>query len=169
MKAPRKVSPKRWASVRMFATDVDGTLTDGGLSFDEAGVERKVFHVRDGFGLVMLREAGIPIAWISGRASTVTTARARELKMPHVIQPVQDKESVLRQLAGKLGMKLEEVCYIGDDTNDLGAFSVAGIACAPADAHPDVLAAADHVCKLPGGRGAVREVCDLIIRHRPKP
>jgi 3-deoxy-D-manno-octulosonate 8-phosphate phosphatase (KDO 8-P phosphatase) len=157
----------RWSRVRLLVCDVDGTMTDGGLAFDSEGRETKVFHVRDGYGLVLLRAAGIPVAWISGRDSAVTTLRARELKIPHLIQPESDKAAALRRLTAQLGVELAEVCYVGDDTNDLGAMALSGISCAPADSHPDVLAAVHHVTTAPGGRGAVRELCDLIVSNRP--
>lgn len=159
----------RWASVRLLATDVDGTLTDGGLSFDADGKESKRFHVRDGYGLVMLQAAGIPVVWISGRASEVTRIRAAELRTAHLLQPVSDKVAALTGLIARLGLQPSEICYIGDDTNDLGALEFCGLACAPADAHPKVLAAAQHITRDRGGQGAVRELCDRILAARGHP
>lgn len=158
--------PRRWAAVKLLATDVDGTLTDGSLHFDAAGTESKTFHVRDGYGIVQLHPAGVHVAWISGRASEVTALRARELRVRHLLQPVHDKAAALTALCTQLGIQLSEVAYIGDDTNDLGAFAIAGIPCAPSDAHPEVFPAVRHVTAAPGGRGAVRELCDLILAHR---
>jgi 3-deoxy-D-manno-octulosonate 8-phosphate phosphatase (KDO 8-P phosphatase) len=160
--------PARWAAIRLFAMDVDGTLTDGSIEYDAAGLETKRFHVRDGYGIVLLREAGIPVAWISGRKSEVTSIRASELRIPHLIQPESDKAAALRRLVESLVIPLSSVCYIGDDTNDLGILALAGISCAPADAHPEVLRIASHVTRASGGRGAVREICDLILAHAPK-
>ena len=163
---PAPLAPD-WGSVRLFAMDVDGTLTDGGLHFNEQGAESKAFHVRDGYGIVQLRRTQCVVAWISGRMSLVTALRARELKVPHLIQPEDDKAAALNRLAAKLQIPLSQVAYIGDDTNDLGALRVAGIPCAPADAHPDVLAVCRHVTRATGGRGAVREICDLILSAQP--
>lgn len=158
--------PKRWAAIRLLATDVDGVMTDGAISISSDGRETKAFHVRDGWGLLALRRAGLHVAWISGRRSEVTELRGRELGIPHLYQGTEDKGSVLRRLLDRTGVDPAHVCYCGDDTNDLGALSLAGIAATVADAHPEVLRIAHHVTAAPGGRGAVRELCDLILAHR---
>jgi 3-deoxy-D-manno-octulosonate 8-phosphate phosphatase (KDO 8-P phosphatase) len=173
MKAKPRISPARWARVRLFAMDVDGILTDGGVYVGSDGTELKRFYIPDGLGLGLLRDAGLPLAWISGRASGATTRRAAELKIPHVIQDRRDKLAALTELAGQLGFTLEQCVYMGDDIIDAPALAAAGIGvCVPHGAAA-ARAAAAHVTRHAGGNGAVREVCDLLLSARrnlrPKP
>jgi len=158
----------RWARVRLFAMDVDGVLTDGTVHISSDGSEAKAFSILDGHGLRRLAREGVAVAWISGRASGATTARARELGIPHVIQGPVDKLASLRELAGRLGLGAKECAYMGDDEIDAGAMRWAGIAVAPPGAMPVALAAAHLVTRRPGGHGAVREVCELLLAARAK-
>ena len=155
---------QRAASIRLLVLDVDGVLTDGRLYFGAQGEALKAFHVRDGAGLVLLRQAGIEIAIISGRQSAAVDARMKELGIVHVRQGVNDKRAMLRQLTNELHVN-DGICCVGDDTPDLAMFSLAHFAVAVADAHPQVKAAAHYVTQLNGGQGAVREVCDLLLQH----
>jgi 3-deoxy-D-manno-octulosonate 8-phosphate phosphatase (KDO 8-P phosphatase) len=157
------IPAKTWASIRLFAMDVDGVLTDGTVRISSDGSEAKNFSILDGMGLVRLRQAGVAVAWISGRASGATTARATELKIPHVIQGRTDKLAALQELAAQLGLTAAQCVYMGDDDIDAPAITWAGIGVAPADAMPVALAAAALVPSRPAGRGAVREVCELIL------
>jgi 3-deoxy-D-manno-octulosonate 8-phosphate phosphatase (KDO 8-P phosphatase) len=157
-------SQQRAAAIRLLVLDVDGVLTDGRLYFDAQGEALKVFHVRDGAGLVQLRNVGIELAIISGRSSEATTVRMKELGVHHVHQGVKDKGVVLQQLKQRLHLNDDAICCVGDDTPDLPMFALARLAVAVADAHPMVRAAAHHVTQLKGGEGAVREVCDLILQ-----
>ncbi len=152
--------------VRLLVLDVDGVLTDGRLYYGAKGEQLKVFHVRDGHGIKQVTAAGIDVAIISGRKSTAVTRRARELGIRSVTQGVTDKLAVLEKLAKARGLTFEHCACIGDDTPDAPVIAAAGVGIAVADAHHDALAAADLVTTLPGGRGAVREVCDWLIAAR---
>ena len=157
-----------WSRIRLLALDVDGVLTDGTVQISSDGSEAKAFSILDGHGLRKLARAGIATAWISGRSSPATTARARELGIPHVIQGPVEKLESLRGIAARLGLGAEECAYMGDDEIDVAAMRWAGIAIAPPAAMPVALAAADVVTQRPGGHGAVREVCDLLLASRER-
>lgn len=152
--------------VRLLVLDVDGVLTDGRIHMTERGEETKVFHVRDGSGLVALRGAGVDVAIISGRNSPAVDRRAGELGIRHVRQGAGDKGAALDVLLRELGVGDAEVGCVGDDTPDVPLFRRAGLAIAVADAHPSAKAAAHWVTTLAGGQGAVREVCDLLLATR---
>lgn len=155
-----------WASVRLFAMDVDGVLTDGTIAVGSDGVETKFFNVLDGMGLARLRQAGVTLAWISGRQSGATAVRAAELKIPHLIQGRTDKLAALQELAAQLGLTAAQVCYMGDDDIDAPAIAWAGVGVAPSVAMPAARRAARFVPRLAAGRGAVREVCEQILSAR---
>jgi 3-deoxy-D-manno-octulosonate 8-phosphate phosphatase (KDO 8-P phosphatase) len=146
--------------------DVDGVLTDGSVYVSSDGSETKQFSVLDGLGLARLRDAGVALAWISGRVSGATTRRAEELKIPHLVQGRTDKLAALMELAAQLGISAEHVVYMGDDDIDAAALAWAGIGIAPPAALPAALAAADSITGRTAGAGAVREVCDFILQQR---
>lgn len=150
--------------IKLLAMDVDGVLTDGMIGFDSEGREIKFFHVRDGMGICALMEKGVKVAFISGRFSEVTAHRARDLGVTLVFQGVRDKLGRLVELALELGVTREEVAYIGDDVNDIPCIEWAGFGVAVADAPAEVRNAASYVTLTRGGHGAVREVCDLILK-----
>lgn len=152
--------------VRMIAMDVDGVLTDGRLHLTAGGDEMKSFHVTDGLGIVLARKAGIAIVFITGRSSPAVARRARELGVEELHQDVTDKAQILEEAMRRHGVEKRECAYIGDDVNDLPAFSVAGLRVAVANAHPYVRKAADFVTETAGGQGAVREVIDHILRKK---
>ncbi|MDH5254978.1 MAG: HAD-IIIA family hydrolase [Gammaproteobacteria bacterium] len=154
------------ASVRLLVLDVDGVLTDGRLLYDADGRESKSFHVRDGYGIQQLMAAGVTVAVISGRRSPAAAARLAELRVPHVFLGRNDKHEVFEQLLTQLGVPASQVACVGDDVTDLGIMGLAGLGITVADAHPEVLRAADWVTAAGGGRGAVREVCDLLLASR---
>lgn len=158
-----EVTTARWAAIKLFAMDVDGVLTDGGLTFDENGSLLQTFHVRDGFGLVAARRAGLKIAWISGRPSAVAEKRFAELGLDFCILACGDKADAVRDLQQQHGFSREECCFIGDDLPDLPAFAMCGLSIAVADAVPEVMRRADYVTRACGGHGAVREVAELIL------
>ena len=160
------ISKKRWAAIRLFAMDVDGVLTDGTVQISSAGTESKSFSILDGLGLVRLRDAGLALAWISGRQSGATAVRAGELKIPHVIQGRSDKLCALQELAAQLGFTAEQCAYMGDDDIDAPALRWAGIGIAPPGAMPAALAAAGYVTTRAAGHGAVREICDHLLAAR---
>jgi len=160
------ITRKRWAAIRLFAMDVDGVLTDGTVAISSDGTETKNFSILDGMGIVRLHKAGVAVAWISGRASGATTARATELRVPHVIQGRTDKLMALQELASQLGLAAAQVCYMGDDDIDAPAVAWAGIGVAPSGSMPAALKAADWVPARAAGHGAVREVCEHILAGR---
>jgi 3-deoxy-D-manno-octulosonate 8-phosphate phosphatase (KDO 8-P phosphatase) len=157
-----KASQADWARIELLAMDVDGVLTDGRVCISSDGTESKQFSILDGLGQVRLMRAGVHVAWISGRASGSTTARANELKIPYVIQGRVDKLTALQELATKLGYSREQCAYMGDDIIDVTAIAWAGVGVAVPDAMPVALDAASYVTSRAGGFGAVREVCEQI-------
>jgi 3-deoxy-D-manno-octulosonate 8-phosphate phosphatase (KDO 8-P phosphatase) len=156
------------AKIQLLVLDVDGVLTDGSLYFGARGESLKVFNVRDGHGIKLLMGQGVQIAMFSGRRSAAVTARVRELKVRHVVQGCADKLQALRDLCARLGLDPLACACIVDDTPDLPLMSAVGFAAAVADAHPLVLRAAHWVAKAAGGRGAVRELCDALLRARAR-
>jgi 3-deoxy-D-manno-octulosonate 8-phosphate phosphatase (KDO 8-P phosphatase) len=154
------------AQARLLVMDVDGVLTDGTIGYSSDGAEQRRFHVADGVGIVALRQIGITVAWISGRANTMVERRAAELGVYHVLQNVREKGGALQRLAGELSLESSQIAYIADDWNDLPAFEVAGTRIAVADAAAEVKAGADYVTERSGGQGAVREVCEAILEAR---
>jgi len=158
----------RWAAVRALVTDVDGVLTDGGLYYAENGDELKRFDVRDGQGLVLLREAGLLTAIVTRKQTTIVTRRARDLGITEVHQNVTDKAAALTDLCARHRLSPAAVCYVGDDVGDLPAMHLVGFPIAVADAVKDVRRAAAYVTRAGGGRGAIRELCDLILAARPR-
>ena len=154
------------AEVSLVVLDVDGVLTDGRLWYGPDGESLKVFDVRDGHGIKNLIAAGIGVAVISGRRSGAVTARMRELGVSDVAQGVADKARALAELLKRNAIEAKRVACLVDDTPDLGLMKVVGLPAAVADAHPEVLAAAGHVTRAAGGRGAVREFCDWLIAAR---
>lgn len=155
------------AAVKLLILDVDGVLTDGRIYLQQdaqgAVQEMKVFHARDGHGIKLLQKAGVDIAVISGRKSPLVTARMNALGVTQVFQGCRDKEIVFDQLLAEINLQPEQCAYVGDDTIDLCVMNKVALPCAVQDAHPDVLAAAKYITERPGGLGAVREVCDLIL------
>lgn len=149
--------------VRLAIFDVDGVLTDGRLILGDDGTEHKAFHVRDGLGLVLMREAGLKVAIISARQSRVTAERMAALGIEYVYQGSQDKAQTYSALLDELDLPAADTAYVGDDLVDLPVLNRAGLAVAVADAHPLVRERADFVTAAAGGRGAVREVCELIL------
>ena len=165
MKARRPTPLDR---IELLVLDVDGVLTDGRLYFGPRGETLKVFHVRDGHGLKLLMGSGVTVAAISGRKSAAVTARMRELGIRHVVQGCSDKVAALGKLLAKLDLQARQCACLVDDTVDLPLMSAVGFAGAVADAHPVTLAAAHWVAKAPGGQGAVRELCDALLRARAR-
>jgi 3-deoxy-D-manno-octulosonate 8-phosphate phosphatase (KDO 8-P phosphatase) len=153
----------RCAGIAVLAVDVDGVLTDGGIVLGTGGLEVKQFHVRDGSALKLWRQSGRRAALISGRSSPVVEARARELGVDWVFQGVGDKLAAFRRLLAEAGVGPGAVCGIGDDLPDLPLLQHCGLAAAVADACPEVRARAHFVTRAPGGRGAVREVIELLL------
>lgn len=153
----------RAAKIRLVIFDVDGVLTDGKLFFDEQGREYKSFHSRDGLGINLLRRMGVEVAVISGRESRSVSQRMKNLGIERVFQGQQDKLTAFEKLCRDLNLTPEQVAHVGDDLLDLPIMARAGLSVAVADAHPAILPYAHWRTANPGGNGAAREVCDLIM------
>ena len=153
---------ERAARIRLACFDVDGTLTDGRLYFDTNGLELKAFHVHDGQGLVLLRRAGIAVAFVTARSSPIAEARAAELGV-EAWTCVADKLACVRDIAARHGIGMDQVAFMGDDLPDLRVQAEAGLAVAPADAHPWVRERVHWRTAARGGHGAARELCDLLL------
>ena len=154
------------ARVELAVFDVDGVMTDGRIVVDSHGEELKHFNVRDGLGLVLLQRAGIAVAVITGRESGAVKHRMAELGIKHVFQGQSNKLVALRTLLETVNVGPEQVLYAGDDLPDLAVMRRVGVPVAVADADPAVRAQAVHVTRATGGHGAVREICDLVLRAR---
>lgn len=148
--------------VRAVALDVDGVLTDGTFVWTAGGEEAKSFSFRDIMGISLASRAGVVFALISGESGPLIDRYAEKMRISHVWKSCRDKASAARAFSEAVSVPLEEICFIGDDVNDLPALALAGFSAAPADAHPLVLEAVDFVAKAGGGRGAVREVLDHL-------
>jgi 3-deoxy-D-manno-octulosonate 8-phosphate phosphatase (KDO 8-P phosphatase) len=151
------------AKIRLVIFDVDGVLTDGRLFFDEQGCEYKSFHSRDGLGINLLRQTGVEVAVISGRASQSVAQRMKNLGIAHVFQGQQNKLAAFETLCRDLDLTPDQVAHVGDDLLDLPIMSRVGLSIAVADAHHSILPYAHWRTASPGGAGAAREVCDLIM------
>jgi 3-deoxy-D-manno-octulosonate 8-phosphate phosphatase (KDO 8-P phosphatase) len=152
--------------VRLLVLDVDGVLTDGRLYYGARGEALKVFHVRDGLGVKLIAAAGITVAVITGRRSSMTARRCRELGVKHLTQGVEDKLAAFERLRRRLRLSSEVCACVGDDLPDVPLMREVGLSFAVADAHPQARGAAHLVTQLPGGGGAVREVCDYLLEAR---
>lgn len=159
----RGISRIKLERIRLFATDVDGVLTDAGMYYSESGDEWKKFNTRDGMGIKLLQKAGLITAIVTQERTKLVARRAEKLAIPEVHQGAMDKLSVVREMAARNGVMLDQVAYIGDDINDLDTLKAVGLSAAPADGLPQVLAVVDYVCRKKGGEGAVREVIDMIL------
>lgn len=152
-------------NIQLLLTDVDGVLTDGGLTFDGQGVESKTFNVRDGLGIRLWQRAGGKVGIVTGRISEIVERRASELDIEIVHQAVGEKLSVIQDIAEEHGVSLDQIAYLGDDLPDLPTIEAVGFGVAVADAAEEVLDAADYVTQKPGGSGALREVVDKLLKE----
>lgn len=160
--SPEQVDKVR--SLKLLILDVDGVLTDGRLFFDNQGNEYKCFHARDGHGLKLLRQTGVEVAVISGRSSNSVALRMQSLGIEHVFQGHENKRAAFAEILDKLKLMPEQVAHVGDDLLDLPIMTKVGFAIAVQDANFAVKRYADWCTQTPGGQGAVREVCDLIMQ-----
>jgi len=157
---------RRLARVQLLLLDVDGVLTDGGVTWDNQGIESKTFHIRDGLGLRLWQRAGGRTGIVTGRSSHVVQLRAEELGIAFVRQGVDDKLPAAQAILAECGLAWEQAAFLGDDLPDLPVVRQCGVGVAVADACPELVAAADLVTRLPGGRGAVRELVERLLRAR---
>lgn len=153
-------------SIKLLVLDVDGVLTDGKLYIGSDGEEYKAFNTQDGMGISLARYTGMKIAIITGRKSQAVSKRATELKIDYVYQGIHEKLSVLEEICKDLGIGLDEVCYIGDDINDLPILQVVGFPAAPANAVAPVKSSVQYVAAANGGDGAVREILDRLLAEQ---
>ena len=153
-------------NIRLLLVDVDGVMTDGRIIYDGNGLETKFFNVKDGHGIKMLQRHGVEIGIITGRTSVVVDIRARELGINIVYQGALRKLESYDDIKSKTGLSDSQIAYIGDDIIDVPVMRRVAFSAAPSDALPEVRELADYVTACEGGRGAVREVCDMIIKGR---
>ncbi len=155
---------ERLRKIRLLLLDVDGVMTDGRIAYDNHAVETKAFDVKDGHGIKLLQRAGIRVGIITGRQSDLVKHRAAELGIEILHQGAKDKMVPFREILGQLALAEDEVAYMGDDLIDLPILRRVGFSATVADAVAEVKPLVHLVTSRPGGRGAVREVCDLILR-----
>jgi 3-deoxy-D-manno-octulosonate 8-phosphate phosphatase (KDO 8-P phosphatase) len=161
-----KMLEERASRIKLLILDVDGVMTDGRIIMNDLGQEIKYFNVKDGHGLRLLLRAGIHVAIITGRESKTVAHRASDLGIRDVYQGVEDKKSVCEKLLYEKGLLNDEVCCIGDDLPDIPMFECVGFPIAVADATKETRESALYVTRNSGGNGAVREVCELILKAR---
>lgn len=154
--------------IKMVIADVDGVLTDGSITIDATGNELKTFNAKDGSGIKFLQRVGIKFAIITGRQSYAVEFRANELKIKDVYQSAKKKTEAYRKILSENGLKDDEVCYIGDDLVDIPVMRKVGFSVAVADSVLEVLEVVDYITKANGGKGAVREVVEKIIKGQGK-
>ncbi len=159
---------ERIRNIRLLLLDVDGVMTDGRIIFDSNGVESKFFNVKDGHGIKMVQRAGIEVGIISGRGSVVVSNRAAELGISLVYQKSLDKLTPYKEILERTELTDEQVAFMGDDVIDIPVLRRVGFAAAPADAVDDVFPFVHFTSRNRGGWGAVREVCDLLLREQGK-
>ena len=152
--------------IKLLLLDVDGVLTDGGIIYTDSGEQVKVFNSRDGLGIRLLKDAGIEVGIVTGRTSGVLRHRCKNLKIDLLFDGVVDKSAVLKDICAKTGIAPSETAFAGDDLVDLPLFERVGFSIAVADAHASVLSKVDWVTKACGGAGAVREMCDEILKAK---
>ena len=155
---------KKAAKIKLVLLDVDGVLTDGGIVIDDRGVESKRFDVRDGQGITLLIHSGIKVGLLTGRYSKIVRRRAKELGVAIVHQGVQDKAEIYERIKRKIGLKDEQIAYVGDDILDLPVLRKVGLAIAVRDGWPGLRVEVDYVTETTGGMGAVREVSELVLK-----
>ncbi len=166
MESPPSLLTFALSKIRLLALDVDGVLTDGCLHYGPQGEQLKCFHVLDGHGITMLIQAGIPVAIISGRNSSMVQKRSQELGIIDCFQGIHDKMRILVQLCQKYGVTPEQVAYMGDDTPDISVLRCVGVSACPKNAHPDVQKVCHWRMSLGGGAGSVRALCDAILKQK---
>jgi 3-deoxy-D-manno-octulosonate 8-phosphate phosphatase (KDO 8-P phosphatase) len=152
--------------IKLIALDVDGVLTNGEITYTSSEDEIKVFNVKDGLGLVLASQANLITAIITGRASAMVERRGQELKIRHIYQNVKDKVKIIEELASMYNLNLDEICYMGDDLPDLPVLKTVGLSCCPSDAIAEVRDACNWTSSYEGGKGAVRELTDFLIKAK---
>jgi 3-deoxy-D-manno-octulosonate 8-phosphate phosphatase (KDO 8-P phosphatase) len=159
---------KKAEKIKLILFDVDGVLTDGGIIIDDRGVEAKRFDVRDGQGIALLIDAGIDVGFITGRSSTIVRRRAKELGVAMVYQGVRDKGEVYERIKRKTGLQDRQIGYVGDDIPDWPILRRVGLAILVNGGWPGLKTTVDYVTKKKGGKGAVREISELLLKAKKK-
>ena len=165
MKKNGITAPNEIPQIKMFLTDCDGCLTDGGMYYSENGDELKKFNTRDGMGFALLRKRGIVTGIVTSESVDLNRRRAEKLKLDVLESGCKDKVETVKKLCAKFNIPVENVAYIGDDINDLDVIKMVGYGCCPADAMPQVKESARYVTRAKGGEGVIREVVQTIIRE----
>ncbi len=158
----------RAKEVKLLLLDVDGVLTDGSITYTDEGIEVKTFNAKDGFGLNLLRQAGVEVGIITARSSKALIRRCQDLNIEHLHQGKRHKVEVYKSMLSDLNLEPRQVAYVGDDWLDLPMFGQVGFAITVADGMPELKEVAHYTTRSGGGHGAVREVCDLIIDAKGK-
>lgn len=154
------------SKIKLLILDIDGVLSDNRLYYGDNGIEYKSFHTRDGHGMVMLQQSGIEIGIITGRKSPLIDKRMKDLKVSHLYQGVPDKLPTFLKLVEQENLSFEEIAYMGDDILDLPILTRVGLSACPQDADPEVTPRVDYVSRFTGGRGCVREMCELLLKSQ---
>lgn len=162
------IDPDLAAPITCILSDVDGVMTDGRIIYDEAGLETKRFHVRDGLGIKLWMRSGFSFAILTARSGEIVKHRAKELGIEQVLQGYEDKWPAAQRMIAELGCELHQVCYIGDDLPDIAVMRKVGLAVAPADAAADTKTAANWILQQSGGDGAVRELIEGLLRAKQR-
>lgn len=159
---------KLGSRIELILSDVDGVLTDGGIVFDNQGIETKKFHIRDGLGIKLWQRAGYQFGILTARSSQIVKLRAAELGVSIVRQGFEDKLPAAQDIMRQLNLQPDQVCYIGDDLTDIPVLRHVGLGVAVSDAADEARSAANHVTRKPGGSGAVRELIEELLRARKR-
>lgn len=160
---------EKLSKVKLFAMDVDGTMTDSGMYYNSEGEYFKRFDAKDGMGIVLLQKSGIECAIITHSVSPVIKKRAEKLNIRHFISGTNNKTEAMNKLATSLNISLDEIAYIGDDVNDKYALEMVGFSACPSDAVQYIKNMVNYICQAKGGAGAIREVAEHILKAQNKP
>jgi len=155
---------KELKRIRLLLLDVDGVLTDGGIIYDDNNVEIKMFNVKDGLGLRLLMDSGIQVGIVTGRVSSSLKHRCKNLGITTLFDGIHDKAEALEKIMNQTGVNAEEIAFVGDDLPDIPIMKRVGLSVAVADAHENVRENADMLTSAKGGRGAVREICEALLK-----
>lgn len=162
----KKELREKLKKIKFLILDVDGVLTDGSIVYSSKGEEIKTFNVHDGYGIEMLRQNGIPVGIITGRISSIVEKRAQDLKIENLVQGTIDKIPAAEKFAQKYNLSFDEIAFIGDDLFDIPLLQKVGFSAAPKNARREVKRIVDYVTTNEGGKGAVREVIDMILEAK---
>ena len=158
----------RMQSIELILSDVDGVMTNGGITYDNQGIETKTFHVRDGMGIKLWQKTGHRFGVITARSSHIVKLRMEELGVNYIRQGTEQKQAAAQQIITELGLQPDNVCYIGDDLTDVALMKSVGMSASVADAAEDVKKMAHYVTKSAGGTGAIRELIEMILKSQKR-